>query len=329
MDWKQHHQDSFAGKRVLVTGGAGFIGSHLVEALLELEAEVVVIDDLSGGDWANLGEFGDGVKQVEASILDDAAMREAVDGCTYVFHEAALGSVPRSVEEPVLYHEVNTMGTVSVLEAAREAGVKRVVYAGSSSAYGDPPVDGVKVETMPVLPRSPYAAAKLGGEHAMRAWSHSYGLDTAVTRYFNIFGPRQNPNSAYAAVIAAFAKALMNGEQATIYGDGLTSRDFTYVHNAVHANLLAARCEQKLEGNVFNVATGMRTNLNELYAAMAKIVGREDLEVIYEDERAGDIKHSLADVSKGKEMIGYEPLVSFEEGLAATVKWYEGFFSQV
>lgn len=322
INWVDIYKDQFKNKRVLITGGAGFIGSHLVETLTTLNANVVVIDDLSGGDWNNLSGFDANVTKIEASILDQSAINKATQGCDYVFHEAALGSVPRSVKEPVLYHEVNVMGTINVLEAAREAGVKRVVYAGSSSAYGDPPVDGKKIEHMPPLPRSPYAAAKLAAEHAMRAWSHSYGLDTAVTRYFNIFGPRQNPNSAYAAVIAAFAKALLTNSPATIYGDGLTSRDFTFVHNAVHANLCAAIAQQPLQGEVFNVATGMRTNLNELYAAIAKLTDNTDIQPIYEEERAGDIKHSLADVSKGKNIINYEPLVSFEDGLKQTIDWY-------
>ena len=322
MDWQSLHGNHFNGVRCLVTGGAGFIGSHIIEALVSLNADVVVIDDLSGGDWANLDGFGDNVRQITGSILDTDALADATAGCRYVFHEAALGSVPRSVNEPVLYNEVNTTGTLNVLQAAREAGVTRVVYAGSSSAYGDPPVEGPKIEHMPALPRSPYAATKLAGEHLMRAWSHSYGLDTAVTRYFNIFGPRQNANSAYAAVIAAFAKALINDQAPTIFGDGEQSRDFTFVHNAVHANLLAARCEQKLQGEVFNTACAHRISVNALFEKMAQIMGKPDIKPIYADPRAGDVKMSLADISKGNNTIGYEPLVDFDTGLTATVEWY-------
>lgn len=322
MDWSKHHQDSFTGSRVLVTGGAGFIGSHLIEALVDLGAEVVAIDDLCAGDWANLDGFGDNVKQVTASILDEKALAEATAGCRYVFHQAALGSVPRSVEEPELFYQVNITGTLNVLQAARVAGVKRVMFAGSSSAYGDPPEDCAKVETMPVLPRSPYAAAKLAGEHSMRTWYHSYGQDTAVLRYFNIFGPRQSPDSAYAAVIAAFAKALHGGGDGVIYGNGEHSRDFTFVANAVHANLLAARCEADTAGEIFNVAMGGRVDLNELYACMAKFWGRAGVKPVYESPRDGDILHSLADITKARNVLGYEPIVGFEEGLNQTCEWY-------
>lgn len=323
MEWKQLHGESFAGGLALVTGGAGFIGSHLVEALVSLGATVTVLDDLSGGRWQNLEGFGAGVRPIEGSILDRSALAEATAGCDWVFHQAALGSVPRSVAEPVRYHEVNVMGTVQVLEAARAAGsVRRVIYAGSSSAYGDPPVDGAKVETMPPLPRSPYAATKLGGEHAMRAWAHSYGLDTAVLRYFNIFGPRQRADSAYAAVIAAFAKAMLDGRPATIFGDGQTSRDFTFVANAVHANLLAARCDKPLMGEAFNIATGRRVNLLQLHEAMAYLLGRQGAAPVHEPERAGDVRYSLADITRAKQTLGYVPLVTFEQGLEKTVQWY-------
>lgn len=323
MDWKKLHGDAFAGQRVLVTGAAGFIGSHLVEALVSLDADVVALDDLSGGDWANLAGFGDGVTQLTASILDTDVLAGATEGCRYVFHQAALGSVPRSVEQPLLYYKINVTGTVNVLDAAHLAGVERVMFAGSSSAYGDPPVDGPKVEDQPSLPRSPYAATKLAGEHALRAWSHSYGLDTAVLRYFNIFGPRQNVNSAYAAVIAAFAKALHAGKRATIFGDGEQSRDFTFVANAVHANLLAARAPGKIEGEVFNVACARRVSVNGLYREMAKLYGHPDLQPIYQPVRSGDVKHSLADIRKADRVLGYGPLIDFESGLRETVAWYQ------
>lgn len=324
MEWKQHHSDAFDGCRVLVTGGAGFIGSHLCEALVELGADVIAVDDLSGGDWANLDGFGDSVTQVTASIIDTEALAKATAGCDYVFHQAALGSVPRSVREPELYYQVNVTGTFNVMQAAKDAGVRRVIFAGSSSAYGDPPgdADTAKVETMPALPRSPYAATKLTGEHTLRSWSHSYGVDTAVLRYFNIFGPRQNANSAYAAVIAAFAKSLNDGEAALIYGDGEQSRDFTFVANAVHANLLAARADDPLQGEVFNVACGHRVSVNDLHQAMAELWGGQAIPANYEPGRAGDVKHSLADIAKAQQCLGYTPQVSFKDGLAVTVDWY-------
>src|SRR4051812_1588241 len=235
IDWRRLHGDYFQGARVLITGGAGFIGSHLAESLAALGASVVVLDDLSGGSCENLESFGP-VEFIEGSITDPSTLAGCVRGSQYVFHLAAMGSVPRSVEEPRLYHDVNTTGTLNVLEAARAAGVKRVVFAASSSAYGENPVPWM--ETMPPLPRSPYAATKVAGEALLSAYSANYGPDTASLRYFNIFGPRQNANSAYAAVIAAFAKALRAGQRPVIYGDGEQSRDFTFVANVVHANLL-------------------------------------------------------------------------------------------
>jgi nucleoside-diphosphate-sugar epimerase len=239
-----------------------------------------------------------------------------------VFHQAALGSVPRSVEQPRLYADVNVTGTLNVLEAARAAGVKRVMFAASSSAYGDTPTLP-KVESMPPDARSPYAATKAACEQLMSAYSASYGLDTASLRYFNIFGSRQNANSAYAAVIAAFAAALLDGRRPVIYGDGEQSRDFTFVHNAVQANLLAARCERAVGGRVVNVACGLRVTVNELAKQMATMIGRPELGPVYAPERAGDVKHSLADLSRAREVLGYEPIVGFEAGLRETVKWYE------
>lgn len=333
-DWRRIHGDTFAGKRALVTGGAGFIGSHLSEALIDLGAQVVALDDLSGGDLANFDTYrdraGDRLTVIEGTILDEATVAKAVEGCTWVFHQAAWGSVPRSVALPRQYHEINTTGTLNILEGAKQAGVSRVMFAASSSAYGDTPTLP-KVESMPVLPRSPYAANKVYCEAMMRAWSLSYPVneagqvfDTASLRYFNIFGPRQNANSAYAAVIAAFAKALFAGEKPVIFGDGEQSRDFTFVDNAVHANLLAARYEDKLNGEVFNVACGERVSVNQLAEHMARIIGRPELTPQHKPERAGDVKHSLADLDLIQSTLGYEPLVSFEAGLAPTVKWYEG-----
>ncbi len=325
-DWRTLHKDLFENKRTLVTGGAGFIGSHLSEALIDLGASVVVIDDLSGGDVENFDTYrdraGDRLKFVEGSILDTGLLAKITDGCDYVFHQAALGSVPRSVELPVLYNEVNTTGTLNVLEAARAAGVKRVMFAASSAAYGDSETLP-KIETMPVKAKSPYAANKVACEALMRAYAGSYGLDTASLRYFNIFGPRQNANSAYAAVIAAFAAAIIAGEKPVIFGDGEQSRDFTFVDNAVHANLLAARCDKPIGGEVMNVAVGQRVSVNELAAGMAKLMGRPELTPVHKDDRAGDVKHSLAELELTRKTIGYEPIVPFEKGLESTVRWYE------
>jgi UDP-glucose 4-epimerase len=318
-DWKKLHGDHFRDVRCLVTGGAGFIGSHVVEALTALGAQIVVIDNLVGGDVNNIAPFKP--QFVKGSILDRDALARATSDARYVFHLAALGSVPHSVEKPLEYHEVDATGTLMVLDAAKNAGVKRVMYSASSSAYGEKP--GLpKVETMAPDPRSPYAAAKLAGEAYMCAYSASYGLDTACLRYFNIFGPRQNPNSAYAAVIAAFAKAILSGNPPTIFGDGEQSRDFTFVHNAVHANLLAARTEKPVMGDVLNVACGLRVSLNQLAPMMCQLLGRSDLKPRYGPERAGDVKHSLADLTHIREVLGYEPIVQLQPGLDATLKWY-------
>jgi UDP-glucose 4-epimerase len=228
--------------------------------------------------------------------------------------------VPASVERPRDYQEVNANGTLNVLEAARAAKVRRVMFSASSSAYGENPVPWI--ETMPPLPRSPYAATKLAGEGLLRAYSASYGLDTAALRYFNIFGPRQNANSAYAAVIAAFAKAVLAGKNPVIYGDGEQSRDFTYVDNAVHANLLAARCERKIEGEVINVGCAVRISVNDLAVTVSQMLGKPGLTATHLSERAGDIKHSFADLERAREMLGYQTIVDFPTGLRPTLEWY-------
>jgi UDP-glucose 4-epimerase len=319
-DWQRLHGDAFKGTRALVTGGAGFIGSHICEALSALGADVVVFDDLSGGDPANVSDFPR-VQFVKGSILDRELLAKLTAGCRYVFHQAALGSVPASVERPRDYHEANTTGTLNVLDAARQAGVSRVMFAASSSAYGENPVPWT--ETMPVLPISPYAATKVAGEALLRAYSGSYGLDTASLRYFNIFGPRQNANSAYAAVIAAFAKALLANKHPIIYGDGEQSRDFTFVHNAVHANLLAARSKRKLAGEVINVGCGQAITVNHLAREMAAALGHPELTAQHHPERAGDLKHSYADLARATALLDYKPVVAFEPGLATTIAWYE------
>ena len=331
-DWVALHGEAFRGCRTLVTGGAGFIGSHLTEALLALGASVTVIDDLSGADGSNLDPLrasaGDRLRVMKDSILDRGALADASDGAKLVFHQAALGSVPASVERPRAFHEVNVTGTLNVLEAARVAGARRVMFAASSSAYGDAETLP-KVETMAPQPLSPYAATKVAGEALMRAWAHSYrdaaadgGTDTVCLRYFNIFGSRQNANSAYAAVIAAFAKALLAGETPTIYGDGTQSRDFTHVHNAVQANLLAAARPEPMRGEVFNVACGERVTVTELAERMAVTLGRPDLAPRYLPERAGDVKHSVAGLNHARAGLDYAPIVDFPAGLAITAGWY-------
>jgi nucleoside-diphosphate-sugar epimerase len=318
-DWHRLHGDAFRGRRVLITGGAGFIGSHLAEVLFALGASVVVLDDLSGGSRANVAGFPS-VELVVGSILDAGLVARCSAGCRFVFHQAALGSVPASVEKPRLFNDVNTTGTLNVLEAARAAGVSRVMFAASSSAYGENPVPWV--ETMPPMPKSPYAATKVAGEALLRAYSGSYGLDTAPLRYFNIFGPRQNANSAYAAVIAAFAKAVLAGKRPVIYGDGEQSRDFTYIDNVVHANLLAARRATPVGGEVINVGCGGQISVNELARKVAQMLGRPDLKPVYQPERAGDIKHSYADLARARSLLGFEPIASFDAGLEKTLAWY-------
>ncbi|QQE10218.1 GDP-mannose 4,6-dehydratase [Planctomycetota bacterium] len=329
-DWHELHGETFAGKKALITGGAGFIGSNISEALLTLGAEVVVIDDLSGGLVSNFDTFKDQYEKeftfIEGSILNDDLLNQALEGCDYVFHQAAWGSVPRSVTMPVEYNENNTVGTQKLLQAAVVHKVKRVVFAASSSAYGDS-VKLPKVEDMPVRPKSPYAANKIACEALMRAYANCYEIDTASLRYFNIFGPRQNANSAYAAVIAAFAKALDQDEQPIIFGDGGQSRDFTFVDNAVHANLLAASAKKAINGEVMNIACANRITVNQLATNMASMWGQPHIEAIHKEERAGDVKHSLADLSLAEELIGYKPQVAFEEGLDATVAWYKEVFA--
>ena len=323
-DWRNLHGDAFARQRVLVTGGAGFIGSHLIEALLVLGADVVALDDLSGGSWDNLAGLagGERVRQVTASVTDAGAVREAINGCRFVFHEAALASVPQSVAEPKRYYDVNLGGTLVVADAAREAKVQRLVFAGSSSAYGDPPDPSAKHEALPPLPVSPYASSKTACEELLRAWSHSYPLDTAVLRYFNVFGHRQNANSAYAAVIAAFAKALAEDRRPLIFGDGEQTRDFVFVQNVVHANLLAARHPRPVMGEVFNVATGTTVTVNQLFRGIAAAMGKPNVQPEYRPPRTGDVRHSSADVGKAKRVLGYEPIVGFDDGLRTTVEWY-------
>jgi nucleoside-diphosphate-sugar epimerase len=307
-------------RRALVTGGAGFIGSHLVDALLAQNWEVRVLDDLSTGKKENLKHVEGEIDFRLGDIRDLETVRKAAEGTEVVFHLAALGSVPRSVKDPITSNDVNVNGTLNVLVAARDAGTRRVVYSASSSAYGNSPTLP-KREDMSALPLSPYAVTKYVGELYLKVFCNLYGLEGVGLRYFNIFGPRQDPTSQYAAVIPKFVTAMMKGERPIIFGDGQTSRDFTYVANAVHANLLAADC-RNASGQVVNVACGDRYSLNDLVAKLNELLGT-DLAPVYSDERPGDVKHSLASIDAARELLGYEPLVDFVSGLTKTVGWYK------
>jgi UDP-glucose 4-epimerase len=304
------------GRGALVTGGAGFIGGHLVSGLLAEGWSVRVIDDLSTGAERNLADVIDRVDFIRGDIRDAQSLECAMDGVEVVFHQAAVPSVPRSVAEPLMTNSVNIDGTLRVLETARNTGVRRVVYAASSSAYGDTEVLP-KVETLPATPQSPYALQKYTGEVYCRLYHDLYGLETVALRYFNIFGPRQDPNSDYAAVIPSFASAAVAGNPPTIYGDGNQTRDFTYVENAVQANLRAADAE-RAPGSVINIAAGERTSINDLWLGIREIVGT-DGEARHEAARAGDVRDSLADLSRAIELLEYEPAVGLEEGLRRTV----------
>jgi nucleoside-diphosphate-sugar epimerase len=306
-----------SGQRILVTGGGGFIGSHLVSRLLELGHEVRTLDNFSTGHRSNLDSVAGEVEVVEGDIQSYERASHATRGCEVVFHQAALPSVPRSVQDPLTSTASNVTGTINVLLAARDAGVRRVVYASSSSVYGANP-DLPKREDMAALPISPYAVAKLAGEGYCRAFGEVYGLETVAIRYFNVFGPRQDPRSQYAAVIPNFIAALLGGEPPTIYGDGEQSRDFTYVENVVDANVLAAQAAN-VAGRVYNVACGERVTLNELFAELRELIG-SDLQAVYTDARMGDVRHSLADISAARRELGYEPSVSLREGLGRTVE---------
>lgn len=306
--------------RFLITGGAGFIGSHLVERLLSDGEDVVVLDDFSTGRRENLAPFEGRFDLIEGSITDPAACARAMAGVDHVLHQAALGSVPRSVDDPVTTHAVNATGTLNVLKAAVDAGVGRVVYAASSSAYGDTE-ELPKHEGMVPRPRSPYAVTKLSGEEYCRAFRASYGLETVALRYFNVFGPRQDPGSQYAAVIPLFATAALEDRPATIFGDGEQSRDFTFVSNVVDANLQAVRAPGAALGEVFNVGAGRQTTINELWGTIRELLGAS-AEAEHREPRAGDVRHSLASLERATRMLGYQPAIDVEEGLRRTVAWY-------
>jgi nucleoside-diphosphate-sugar epimerase len=302
----------------LVTGGAGFIGSHLAEELVRRGHRVRVADSLITGKRSNLDHIK-GIEFLEGDLADIDVARTAVDGCEYVLHQAALPSVPRSVNDPLTSNRANVDATLNVLLASRDAGVKRLVFAASSSAYGDTPTLP-KHENMPANPLSPYALQKVIGEEYLRMFSRLYGLETVAIRYFNVFGPRQDPSSPYSGVISVFATALLENRPPTIFGDGNQTRDFTYVANVVDGVLRACDAP-RASGEIINVATGGRISLNQLFEEMRKLVGAS-ITPVYEESRKGDVRDSQADIAKARELLGYEPIVSFEDGLRQTLEWY-------
>jgi UDP-glucose 4-epimerase len=311
----------FMDELSLITGGAGFIGSHLAEELVRQGRPVRVLDDFSTGLWANLAHLDPTPELVEGNLTDPAAVARALHGVGVVYHLGALASVARSVETPALTHAACATGTLNLLDAARKSGVRRVVYAASSSAYGGHSSPGGQSEDLPLVARSPYAAAKLAGELYMQAFAHTYGIETVRLRFFNIFGPRQRADSPYSGVIALFTAAMSEGRAPTIQGDGLQSRDFTYVTNAVQALMKAAEAPE-VSGNVYNVGMGQTVTIRELVTALNGILGTE-LEPIFAPARTGDVKFSRADIRRTRTDLRYEPAVEFEEGLARTVAWYQ------
>lgn len=305
----------------LITGGAGFVGSHIATALVDAGARVRVVDDLSTGYLKNLRHIESKIDFIEGSVGDAATLERALSDVEWVFHEAAIPSVPRSVDRPRESHDASVNATFALLLAARDQKVRRVVYAASSSAYGDQP-ELPKREDMKPAPLSPYAVGKLVGEYYGQAFTNVYGLETVSLRYFNVFGPRQDPGSQYSGVISRFMSALVNGEQPIIYGDGEQSRDFTFVSNVVDANLHAAESASAV-GKVINVANGRQVTLNELLEIMKNVTGKSTAEARYEPLRVGDVRHSLADISLARSLLGYEPRVGLEEGLRLTFDWWQ------
>ncbi len=307
--------------KALVTGGAGFIGSHIAERLVNTGWSVVILDDLSSGNLANLDHIADGLEIIIGDVRDNDTVKKSVTGVDVIFHEAAIPSVPKSIDDPVENVSVNTVGTVNVLSEAVKANVKRFVYAASASAYGEISSEKAHEELLP-KPQSPYAAAKLASEYCLSAFSQCYGIETVGIRYFNVFGERQDPHSEYAGVIAKFILQMLAGKTPTIFGDGKTSRDFTYVANVVDGNMLAASLPaEDVSGEVMNVACGGSVDLNDLVSSINRILGSQ-LTPQYAPERVGDIKHSCADISKAVTKLGYKPQVGFEEGMARTINWF-------
>lgn len=307
--------------KILVTGGAGFIGSNLADGLIRRGAKVIIIDNLITGFRENLDEIDGDFEFIEGDLSDTLTAAKAVAGVEIIFHEAALPSVPRSVANPEETHNACVNGTFNLLTAAKSSGVRRFIYAASSSAYGDQPTLP-KIEAMKPEPLSPYAAAKLVGEYYCRVFTQVYGIETLSLRYFNVFGPRQNPSSQYSGVISRFIDAFMKGESPVIYGDGEQSRDFTYVANVVDANIKAAETIHGF-GEVMNVANGERVSLLELFEVMKRVTGRTDITIDFQPDRKGDVKHSQADNSLAKEWLGYEKLVGLEEGIRETIDWWK------
>lgn len=303
----------------LVTGGAGFIGSHLVSALLERGDTVRVFDDLSTGSRENLGEFGGDVELVVGDVADAVAVEAATAGVDVVFHLASLVSVPQSVEDPLLAHAATATGTLNVLQAARAHGVRRVVYSGSCAVYGNE-AEGAIHERLAPSSLSPYAAAKLAGEAYCEAFAHSRGLETVRLRYFNVFGPRQDPAGPYSAVIPLFVSKVLAGERPTIHGDGGQTRDFVFVENVVHANLLAAETPG-VSGRVYNVGTGASRSVLEMLETVCRVLGKP-CDPIFGEARLGDVRHSRADITAARTDLGYEPRVDFDAGLARTIEWF-------
>lgn len=305
----------------LVTGGAGFIGSHIVKRLVEQGEKVRVLDNFLTGSKRNLEDVLDGIEMIEGDIRDSGMVRRAMSGIRYCLHQAALPSVPRSIEDPLTSHDINVNGTLTMLLAAREEGVERFVYASSSSVYGNLPVLP-KSEDLPTRPLSPYAINKLAGELYVRSFYSLYGLQTVSLRYFNVFGPGQDPQSPYAAVVPLFISAMEKDLPATIHGDGLQSRDFCYVDNVVSANLLACTAPaERASGKAFNVACGERYSIIELFNRLNELMGKR-IEPVHTPPRNGDVRDSLADISQARQALGYEPLVGFAEGLRRTVEWF-------
>jgi nucleoside-diphosphate-sugar epimerase len=306
---------------VVVTGGAGFIGSHIAETVAASGTKVRIIDDLSTGHRENVGELSGDIEFIEGSVADIELLSRVLKDAEIVFHEAAIPSVPRSVENPIQSHVASVDGTFNLLVAAREQNVRRVVYAASSSAYGDQPTLP-KVEDMAPDPLSPYAVAKLVGEYYCQVFTRVYGLETVSLRYFNVFGPRQDPGSQYSGVVSRFISALCSDEQPVIFGDGEQSRDFTYIENVVAANLKATTTTLGV-GKVINVATGDRITLNQLLTELKDLVGKPEVNVEYRESRVGDVRHSLADTTRARELLGYEPTVGLREGLKRTIDWWK------
>ena len=305
----------------LVTGGAGFIGSNIVEELVNSGEEVTVLDNLSTGYKKNIEPFLDKINFIQGDIRDVESVKKSLKDADYVLHQAAMASVPRSIDNPVLVNDININGTLNILEEARKAKVKCFVYAASSSAYGDSEVSPKREDLTP-SPLSPYAVSKLAGEYYCSVYSTIFGLPTVSLRYFNVFGPRQDPNSQYAAVVPIFISKLLDNKKPEIFGDGNQSRDFTYVKNVVKANILASKSAETASGEMVNVACGDKCTVNDLFRNISNYIG-SDIEPVYSPPRAGDVKHSLADISKAKNIINYSVEESFEESIRKTVDWYK------